>query len=298
MQNQPRWTVLGVPIDSVGTVEGGPASGTERSPAALRAAGLVVRVGADDVGDLDVRITGSRRDPSSGLVGGATVAPVVAEVRRAVARLLEDGRRPFVVGGCCALVVGAVPAVRDVLGDVALLHVDGHLDLYDHRTSPTGEVADMPVALLLGIGEPGLLAASAPAPLDGGSVVVLGARDPDEPHDVADVVESVGLVTIGPDDVRSDAVAAAQRALDHVQGRPVWVHLDVDVLDQDAFPATDYLLPGGLSLDELVDLLRPLASSGAVVGFSVACYNPDKDPDGRWGDELVGLLSGAFGGTS
>jgi arginase len=188
--------------------------------------------------------------------------------------------------------------VRDVLGDVALLHVDGHLDLYDHRTSPTGEVADMPVALLLGIGEPGLLAASAPAPLDGGSVVVLGARDPDEPHDVADVVESVGLVTIGPDDVRSDAVAAAQRALDHVQGRPVWVHLDVDVLDQDAFPATDYLLPGGLSLDELVDLLRPLASSGAVVGFSVACYNPDKDPDGRWGDELVGLLSGAFGGTS
>ena len=288
------WSVLGVPIDSVGTVDGGPASGTERSPDALRGAGLVGRLGAHDAGDLDVRITGARRDPATGLVGGGTTAPVIAEVRRAVAALLRDGGRPLVVGGCCALEAGAVPGVRDALGDVALVHVDGHLDLYDHRTSPTGEVADMPVALLLGIGQPGLLAASGPPALDGDGVVVLGARDPDEAHDLAPLAARLGVRATGPAEIRADAAAVAASSLAALGARPTWVHVDVDVLDQDAFPATDYLLPGGLALHELGALLHPLASSVHVVGVSVACYNPDKDPDGTWGAALVELLVGAL----
>ena len=36
------------------------------------------------------------------------------------------------------------------------------------------------------------------------------------------------------------------------------MHLDVDVLDEKAFPATDYLMPGGIEMAQLADLLRPL----------------------------------------
>ena len=38
-----------------------------------------------------------------------------------------------------------------------------------------------------------------------------------------------------------------------------WMHLDVDILGEDEFPATDYLMPDGLDMDELVALMRPLA---------------------------------------
>jgi arginase len=38
--------------------------------------------------------------------------------------------------------------------DVRLVYLDGHVDLYDGRTSPTGEAADMPLAVLLGAGPP------------------------------------------------------------------------------------------------------------------------------------------------
>ena len=52
--------------------------------------------------------------------------------------------------------MGAAPAARDVLGRIGLAYIDGHVDIYDHRTSPTGEAADMPVAALLGLGWPEL----------------------------------------------------------------------------------------------------------------------------------------------
>ncbi len=53
-----RWTIIGVPIDSVGR-----AGGTEHAPRALREAGLLEALGALDGGDLDVRIRGEERDP-------------------------------------------------------------------------------------------------------------------------------------------------------------------------------------------------------------------------------------------
>ena len=61
------------------------------------------------------------------------------------------------------------------------------------------------------------------------------------------------------------------------------------------FPATDYLDPGGLDLAQVTDLLGPLLRSPAIVGFSVGCYNPDKDPDGSSGRALVEMFRAATG---
>jgi arginase len=79
---------------------------------------------------------------------------------------------------------------------------------------------------------------------------------------------------------------------------PAWtasIHLDVDVLDEAAMPATDYLMPGGLEWDELAALLAPLAAAPGLAGFSLGCLNPEKDPGGRWTDRTCELLAGAFG---
>jgi len=74
-----------------------------------------------------------------------------------------------------------------------------------------------------------------------------------------------------------------------------WVHLDVDVLDELEFPATDYLMPAGLTLVELTDVLAPLVRSEGLVGFSLACYNPQKDPGQRSAHHLVELFADVFG---
>ncbi len=275
------WTVLGVPIDSVG--RGG---GTELAPAALREAGLVQRLGAADRGDLDVRIRGEERDPETGIVGSSDVLATTVAVRAAVRDIVAAGERPLVLGGCCALVPGALAGVRDAVGSVGIANVDGHVDVYDGRTSPTGEGADMPLAVAFGLGPAAWVeAAGGPSsrPAEG---IVLGARDPEEAVDVAALFdgELADLLVLSPDDLRAQGLfeageLGAIRLTE--QADRFWIHLDVDVLDERAMPATDYLMPEGLQWGELAELLAPLCGSPAAAGMSIGCLNPEKDPGGR-----------------
>jgi arginase len=288
------WTVLGVPIDSVAR-----SGGTELAPAALREAGLVERLGAADRGDLDVRIRGDERDPETGILGSPDVLATTAALRGAVAELVAAGERPLVLGGCCALVPGALGGVRDVAGSVGIASVDGHVDVYDGRTSPTGEAADMPLSVAFGLGPiPWVEAAGGPSttPSKG---VVFGARDPDEAVDVASLLdgELAELLVLSPDDLRARGPAEAGRLgaerLAERAGR-FWIHLDVDVLDEVAMPATDYLMSGGLEWAELAELLPPLCSSSAVAGLSIGCLNPEKDADGRLTQRTCDLVVAAL----
>jgi arginase len=108
--------------------------------------------------DLDVRIVGTERDPESGIVGYPTVVSTCKGVRDGVAPLIRDGAFPVVLGGCCTLVPGVAAALRAAdPGSAGLAYIDGHLDLYDGRTSPTGEAADVPLAVAVGHGDPVLV---------------------------------------------------------------------------------------------------------------------------------------------
>jgi arginase len=296
---RPTYTTIGVPIDSVGLGRE-ERHGTELSPDAVRAAGLG-RLGWADAGDLPVRIPDHDRDPATGLVGIDGVLTTTDIVRREVAQRIAAGERPFLLGGCCTLAAGALAGARDALGSVGLVYVDGHLDFYDGLRSPTGEAADMPVAIVLGEGPGPWVERVAPVPVClPAAVAILGYRDPIELDDLREPLAAHrrgGLLAIDADGIRRDGPAAtAARALEHVSRAAdrLWLHLDLDVLDELVFPATDYLMPDGLDWDELVELLAPVAAAGELAGWSVGCYNPEKDPDGSGARALVAAIERVF----
>jgi arginase len=271
------WAVIGVPIDSVGR-----SGGTELAPAALREHGIVERLGAADRGDLDVKVRGDERDPATGVIGIDGVVATTIAVRGAVRDAIGAGTRPLLLGGCCTLVPGALAGLRDAVGDHGVAYIDGHVDVYDGWASPTGEAADMPMAVALGLGpQPWMDAAGGPTtrPED---VIVLGARDPEEAEDIRDLIAGPlsALTVLGPADLDSAPVPAT----------PFWIHLDVDVLDEREMPATDYLMPGGLGWDELAELMEPLCAAPALAGLSLGCVNPEKDPDGTYLERTCTLL--------
>ncbi len=286
--------LIGVPIDSVGR-----SGGTELAPAALRELGIAPALGAGDAGDLEVRIRGEVRDPATGIVGSADVLATTATLRRSVAGALQAGRRPFLLGGCCAELPGALAGARDALGRVGLAYLDGHLDLYDGTTSPTGEAADMPVAVALGRGPGRWVEAAGGASLEVADTAIVGYRDKEESleHGMLQP-EQLGseLTHLSVEEVRAEGPrAVGERIAASLSAEaPFWLHLDVDVLDQDTFGATDYLMPSGMSWEELGDALGPLASAPALAGASLACYNPEKDPGRRCGQALVDSLREAF----
>lgn len=285
----PAFTYLGVPIDSVGR-----SGGTEHAPAAFRSHTRPDDPWAsDDAGDLDVRIRGDTRDPDTGVIAFDDVRAMTSSVVGAVSSVTADGRMPFVMGGCCSLVPAALAGAQRSLGDVGLVYLDGHLDLYDGRTSPTGEAADMPISVVLGRGPAGWVDAVG-ATTDPRRVWLVGPRDLDEAlaygHTHPDDISGLTWLDAAAIRARGASTIGASVAQQASGGDGFWVHLDVDVLDERAFPATDYLMPGGLEMAELTELLHPLLTSPGSVGVSVGCFNPEKDPDGANGAALAEMF--------
>jgi arginase len=177
-----------------------------------------------------------------------------------------------------------------------LWFVDGHADFYDGETSPTGEAADMDLAILTGHGPPGLLGGGRRL-LDPAATVLLGHRpselNPDVAFENARLDPAINAVTALEIRERgADAVGAD--AAERLAGRSAWLHLDLDVLDETALPAVTYPQPSGLGWDELANLAAPLVASPGLIGVSVADLNPERDPEGAYAVRVVELLAGLF----
>lgn len=290
--------VLGAPMESESRLEG-----VNLMPAALRDAGLDaalrdVGVAVADFGELDIHITDHVRDPATGILAYRQVCDATQTIRDSVPQLLGSPDIPLVVGGCCGILVGIFAALRERYGRVGLAFVDGHLDYYDGESSPTGALADMELAILMGRGPRPLTAIVGEPPLvHATDAWVLGFRDhwvmrergaPDALAELPDAhfVDDAGVRRNGPAEVgRIAAEALAERP------GYFWLHVDLDALSPAVMPAVDDLIPGGLSWDELTQLLRPLVQSDALLGMDVAIYNPSKDPGHALAPRIVRLLA-------
>jgi arginase family enzyme len=279
------FAVIDAPIDCSGT-----GRGEERAPEALRAAGLLERLRARDAGEADSRIRDSRRDSDSGVVGASEVRRASRAIASRVHEVLEGGERPLVVGGDCTLLLGVFQGIPR---DTGLWFVDGHADFFDGESSPTGEAADMDLAILTGYGPRGMLERDT-SPLEPSDVVLLGHRPAELHPDVA--IENARLdpaihAVTAPDIRERGSVRVGTDAAARLAARPAWLHLDLDVLDEGVLPAVSYPQPLGLRWDEFVALGRPLVAAPNLLGISVADFNPDRDVDGTHAGRVVEALA-------
>jgi arginase len=174
--------------------------------------------------------------------------------------------------------------------------LDGHADFYDGSTSPTGEGADMELAIATGHGPAGLVDLVQPPLVAARDVVLLGHR---RAEDGADIAEELGFLPADMFHIDATTIAEigaapvgqeAERRLASAVER-AWLHLDLDVLDIDALPAVTYPQPYGLDWQDLSALMAPLLTSPLLAGVSVADYNPDRDPDKCHARRIVGFLA-------
>ena len=281
------WVLIGAPWDCSGT-----GRGEERAPGALRRAGIGRLAGAD-AGDAATVIDSRRRDEATGVLA----LPETIAAARALATMLatvlasHPGRRPLVVGGDCSLLLGVFAGAT---GRTGLWMLDGHPDYVDGPSSETGETADLELAVLTGDGPPGL---TGDVPMVAARhVALIGHRT--EGLDEASRSELArlpsGMLTIDAGAVRDDPRGAGARAAAWAEPMPMWLHIDVDVLDPAAMPAVTYPQPGGPGFDQLAAVLAPLAASPRLAGVSIADFRPDLDPDGRHAEALISLLDRAI----
>ena len=182
---------------------------------------------------------------------------------------LRAGTTPVTVLTRCAAAVATLPRVLRHRPDTCVVWLDAHADLNTPETSPSGYLGGMVLAAAAGLWTTGF---GAGLPL--AQLVLVGVRDTD-PAEQA-LIETSGLRSVP---ARGDVGAALT---DAVAGRPVYVHVDVDVLEPGLLP-TDFAVQGGLSWSDLRAACEALAVT-EVLGVEIA----EIESRGS-GDDHVGL---------
>ena len=181
---------------------------------------------------------------------------------------LAGGRVPVIAAADCSISVTTLPAALRHRPDAKVLWLDAHGDYNTPDTTGSGYLGGMCLAGACGEWDAGLGDTIAPD-----QVVLAGVRDLDGGE--RELLERSSATVIGASVV--ETLVAVKNALD---GAPAFVHLDLDVLDPEEFPAA-VPAPGGLSSDKLYDLMEAVAEDSELVGLEITAFEAPQDEDER-----------------
>ena len=249
-------------------------SGLQEAPAALGPL-LAERLGAEK----RVRIPFNPRD--RWLSAAREACRTLAD---GVLISLREGALPFVVGGECTLIAGALSGALTAEPELSLVYLDAHGDFNTLATTPSHYIAGMVLAHLCGRSVAPLLFPGA-RKIAEDRVALVGARALDAGE--RDNLERSRVLRIQFDRERADGssvIAWARR-------RKVWLHLDVDVIDPGELPAVAFAAVGGPSMAAVGDLLRQLAGVVDLRGVSLCGYDARADGERTLARPIVDLVA-------
>ncbi|AYY14017.1 arginase family protein [Actinobacteria bacterium YIM 96077] len=180
----------------------------------------------------------------------------VADVVAADAR---DGGTPIVLSGDCTTSFGVMAALQREGVDPGIVWFDAHGDVQTLETSSSGYLGGMPLRMLVGY-RPELMA----EPLGLRAVpeeraVLVDARDLDPPE-----VEYLATAAIGRSGVYE---LSAQELPDG----PLYLHVDLDVVDPSELPGQTIPVAGGPGLDATFAAINRVLETGRVAAVGLAC---------------------------
>lgn len=206
--------------------------------------------------------------------------PLVA----AVAEALRKGQQPVTIAGDCCSTIAVLAGLQSAGLDPVLVWLDAHGDFNTWETTPSGFIGGMPLAMLVGIGDQGLAQGVGLRTQRQSDVILADARDLDPGERQLLEASAVRRVT----------ELAAIPALLPV-GRPIYVHLDPDVIDPADVPAMHYPTPGGPSLAVVRSACASLARTGRVVAASLTLWDFDADEGRRTERACLSALDALLG---
>jgi arginase len=172
---------------------------------------------------------------------------------------LSAGDVPVMLASDCSVSLTTLPAAIRNRPESRLLWLDAHGDYNSPDTTGSGYLGGMCLAGACGVWDAGL---GEPVPPE--RVVLAGIRELDPGE--RELLESSPATVIGASTV--ETLVAVKNALD---GAPVFIHLDLDVIDPEHFPAA-VPAPGGLHPDRLYDLLDSVLEDCELAGIEVTAF--------------------------
>ena len=181
----------------------------------------------------------------------------------AIAARVAAGAARAVYIGDCVLTLGVLAGLQRRGLEPNLIWLDAHADFNTWETTPSGFLGGMPLAMAVGLGEQTIVRAAGLRPISAGRIVLADGRDLDPGEDLAVAGSGVHRVDV-------ERLLAVP-----LPPGPLYVHLDVDVVDPAEMPAVSYRAPGGPSSAAVRGAVTRLASTGQIAAFSVTLWEPE-----------------------
>jgi arginase len=187
------------------------------------------------------------------------LSALYAGLAGAVAAEAGRGGRPVVVSGDCMTALGTMSGLQRAGVQAGIVWFDAHGDVQTLETTTSGYLGGLPLRLLMGY-RPELIATRLGLrAVPERQVALVDARDLDPPE-----VSYLAGAQIRRSEVGELDVAG-------LPGGPLYVHLDLDVIDSGQLPGLRFPAPGGPSPAQVSAALSALLSTGRVAAVGVAC---------------------------
>lgn len=243
--------LFGAPFD--GTVSYRP--GTRFAPKAIRGESFGIETYSPyqdkDLSDIKVCDLGDLEFPFG------NPEAVLKIIEDTSAEILGLNKKPFMVGGEHLVSLGAVRAAAKKFPELNIIHFDAHTDLRDEYLGQKLSHATVMRRCHDILGD--------------ARIFQFGIRSGDRPE-FEWAKSHVFMNKFNLNNI--------EHALDKIAGAPIYMTVDLDVLDPSEFPGTGTPEAGGVSFEELRRALLKVAETGNVVACDVNELSPTYDQSG------------------
>ena len=204
-----------------------------------------------------------------GIIGGEIAGAVAAGIARKQGTVM--------VGGDCAHITGVLGGWQDALGPtvaIGLVWFDAHGDFNTSRTSLSGMLGGMPVAVAAGLDFPDWREAShIAAPLATDRILMVNVRNLDPAEEQLVRATSIRIAAPASGFPGEDLQAAVEDLASRCDY--LYLHIDSDILDASLVPNHGTQEPNGPDIDQVAEAIEIVMATGKVVSLALVSVSGD-----------------------
>jgi len=194
-----------------------------------------------DIGDLEIPFGDVEKD--------------LNEISRVTKEILNDKKKTMMIGGEHLVTYGTIREYVKKYPDLNIIHFDAHTDLRDEFLG-----RELSHATVL---------KKCYEMLDKGSLYQFGIRSGDK-SEFEWAKEHIHQQKFNTNGI--------EKVVEELKDKPVYITIDLDVLDPSVFPGTGTPEAGGITFKELEDAILTMRGLNNIVGADMVELSPDYDP--------------------
>ncbi len=292
--------LIGVPMDL-----GSGRRGVDMGPSGIRIAGVAEKLGrlghtVVDEGDIVIKPPEQQKIGNEKLRYLTEIVRVCTILSTKVDKILTGSGFPLVIGGDHSIAIGTIAGVasyaRSQNKQTGVLWIDAHGDMNTERTTPSGNIHGMPLAVSLGLGAIELTSIGGDnRKVDPKDVVLIAVRDLDEGERENIRKLGVNIFTMEQIDKYGMAVVMEKALRKLNKADVLHVSFDLDSIDPSVAPGVGTPVKGGLDYREAHLIMETLYQHGKVNSLEFVEVNPILDNRNQSAEFATELILSFFG---